>query len=82
MPDWVAVAHHLPSYKVRRLLHKWTVEIPKALMPNRQRTLRSFFSAAGTQGAAAAATARPTAAAATAADTALTPSAGAGDSER
>ena len=81
VPDWVvAVAHHLPSYKVGRLLHKWTVEIPKVLMPNRQRTLRSFFSAAGAPGAAG--TARPTAPAATAADTALTPSAGAGDSER
>ena len=81
VPDWVvAVAHHLPSYKVGRLLHKWAVEIPKVLMPNRQRTLRSFFSAAGAPGAAG--TARPTAPAATAADTALTPSAGAGDSER
>ena len=33
MPDWVAVAH-LPSYKVRRLLHKWSVEVPRVLMPN------------------------------------------------
>ena len=79
MPDWVAVAH-LPSHKVRRLLGKWSVEILKALMPNRQRALHSFFSAAGAPVAAAAA--RPTTPAATAADTALVPSAGAGDSER
>ena len=46
MPDWVAVAH-LPSYKVRQLLHKWPVEVPKALMLNRQRTLHSFLSAVG-----------------------------------
>ena len=52
MPDWVAVAH-LPSYKVRRILHKWSVEVPKALMPNRQRALCSFFSAAGARGSAA-----------------------------
>ena len=34
MPDWVAVAH-LPSYKVRRTLHRWSIEVPRAIMPNR-----------------------------------------------
>ena len=34
MPDWVAVAH-LPSYKVRRILHRWSIEVPRAIMPNR-----------------------------------------------
>ena len=52
MPDWVAVAH-LPSYKVRRILHKWSVEVPRALIPNRQRALHSFFSAAGARGSVA-----------------------------
>ena len=52
MLDWVAVAH-LPSYKVRRILNKWSVEVPRALMPNRQRTLHSFLSAAGARGSAA-----------------------------
>ena len=79
MPDWVAVAH-LASYKVRRLLQKCSVEIPKALMPNRQRTLRSLFSAAGAQDSAA--PARPTAPNAALADTAPAPSAGAGDPDR
>ena len=37
MPDRVAVAY-LSSYKVRRILYKWSVEVPRALMPNRQRT--------------------------------------------
>ena len=34
MPDWVAVAHK-PPYKIRRILHKWSVEVPRALMPDR-----------------------------------------------
>ena len=46
MPDWVAVAH-LPSYKVRRTLRRWSVEVPRAIMPNRQRTMHSFYTAAG-----------------------------------
>ena len=46
MPDWVAVAH-LPSYKVRRTLHRWSIEVPRAIMPNLQRTMRSFYAAAG-----------------------------------
>ena len=46
MPDWVAVAH-LPSYKVRRTLHRWSIEVPRAIMPNRQRTMHSFYTAAG-----------------------------------
>ena len=46
MPEWVAVAH-LPSCKIRSILHKWSVEVPRAIMPNRQRTPRSFFTAAG-----------------------------------
>ena len=46
MPDWVAVAH-LPSYKVRRTLHRWSVEVPRAVMPNRQRTMHSFDAATG-----------------------------------
>lgn len=46
MPDWVAVAH-LPSYKVRRILYRWSVEAPRAIMPNRQRTMHSFYTAAG-----------------------------------
>ena len=45
MPDWVAVAH-LPLYKIRRILDNWSIEVPRALMPNRQRSLRSFLSAA------------------------------------
>ena len=52
MPGWVAVAH-LPSYKVRRILHKWSVEVTRAVMPNRERALHSFFSAAGARGSAA-----------------------------
>ena len=52
MPDWVAVAH-LPSYKIRRLMHKCSVEVPKTLMPNRQRTLRSFLSTVSERGLAA-----------------------------
>ena len=35
MPDWVAVAH-LPWYKVRRTLNRWSVEVPRAIMPNWQ----------------------------------------------
>ena len=50
MPDWVAVAQ-LPSYKVRRILHNWSVEVPRALMP--KRALNSFVSAAGARGSAA-----------------------------
>ena len=46
MPDWVAVAH-LPSCKVRRVLHRWSIEVPRAILPNRQRTMRSFYTAAG-----------------------------------
>ena len=46
MPCWVAVAH-LPSYKIRRILHRWSVEVPRAIMPNRQRTMHSFHTAAG-----------------------------------
>ena len=46
MPDWVAVAH-LPSFKVRRTLHRWTIEVPRAIMPNRQRTMGSFYTATG-----------------------------------
>ena len=46
MPDWVAVAH-LPSYKVRRTLHRWSIEMPRAIMPNRQRTMHSFYMATG-----------------------------------
>ena len=46
MPDWAAMAH-LPSYNIRRILHRWSVEVPKAIMPNRQRTMHSFFTAAG-----------------------------------
>ena len=46
MLDWVAVAH-LPSYKVRRTLHRWFVEVPRAIMPNRQRTMPSFYTAPG-----------------------------------
>ena len=46
MPDWVAVAH-LPSYKVRRILQRWSVEVPRAIMPNRQRTMHSFYTTAG-----------------------------------
>ena len=46
MPDWVAVVH-LPSYKVRRTLHRWSVEVPRAIMPNRQRTTQRFYTAAG-----------------------------------
>ena len=30
MPDWVAVAY-LPSYKVRRTLHRWSIEVPRAI---------------------------------------------------
>ena len=47
MPDWVAVAH-LPSFKVRHILRRWLVEAPRAIMPNRQRTMHSFHTAAGT----------------------------------
>ena len=46
MPDWVAVAH-LPSYKVRRTFQRWSVDVPRAIMPNRQRTMRSFYTATG-----------------------------------
>ena len=46
MPDWVAVAH-LPSYEVWRTLHRWSIEVPRAIMPNRQRTMHSFYTAAG-----------------------------------
>ena len=46
MPDWVAVAH-LPPYKVQRILYRWSVEAPRAIMPNRQRTIYSFHTAAG-----------------------------------
>ena len=46
MPDWAAVAH-LPSCKIRRILHRWSVEVPRAIMPNRQRTMHSFHTAAG-----------------------------------
>ena len=46
MPDWVAVAH-LSSYKDRRILHRWSVEVPRAIMPNRQRTMHCFYTAAG-----------------------------------
>ena len=48
MPDWVAVAH-LPSHNVRRTLHRWSVEVPRAIMPNRQRTMCSFYTAPGTR---------------------------------
>ena len=41
IPDWVAVGH-LPSYKVRRTLHRWSVEVPRAIMPNQQQTMQSF----------------------------------------
>ena len=35
MSDWDAVAH-LPSYKIRRTLHRWSItEVPRAIMPNR-----------------------------------------------
>ena len=46
MPDWVAVAH-LPSYKVRRTLQRWLIEVPRAVMPNRQRTMHSFYTTTG-----------------------------------
>ena len=46
MPDWVAVAH-LPSYKIRRTLHRCSIEVPRAIMPNRQRTMHSFYTATG-----------------------------------
>ena len=50
MPDWVAVAH-LPSCKVRckvrPTLHRWSIEVPREIMPNRQRTMCSFYTAAG-----------------------------------
>ena len=46
MPDWVAVAH-LPSYNVRRTLRRWSIEVPRAIMPNRQRTMHSFYTATG-----------------------------------
>ena len=46
VPDWVAVAH-LPSYKVRRTFQRWSVDVPRAIMPNRQRTMRSFYTATG-----------------------------------
>ena len=47
MPDWVAVAH-LPSYNIRRTLHRWSTEVPRAIiMPNRQQTTRSFYTATG-----------------------------------
>ena len=46
MLDWVAVAH-LPSYKVRRTLQRWSIEVPRAIIPNRQRTMHSFYTAAG-----------------------------------
>ena len=35
MPDWVAVAR-LPSHKVRRTLRRWSIEVPRAITPNRQ----------------------------------------------
>ena len=46
MPVWVVVAH-LPSYKVQRTLQRWSVEVPRAIMPNRQRTMHSFYTATG-----------------------------------
>ena len=46
MTDWVAVAH-LPSCKVRRTLHRWSIEVPRAIMPNRQRTMCSFYTPPG-----------------------------------
>ena len=46
MPDWVTVAY-LSSYKVRRTLHRWSIEVPRAIMPNRQRTMHSFYTTAG-----------------------------------
>ena len=46
MLDWAAVAH-LPSYKVRRTLRRWSIEVPRAIMPNRQRTMHRFYTAAG-----------------------------------
>ena len=51
MPDWGAVAN-LPSYKVRRTLQRWSIEVPRAIIPNRQRTMRSFYTAAGGRTAA------------------------------
>ena len=79
MPDWVAVAH-LPSYKIRRILHKWSIEVPRALMPNRQGELHSFISAAGARGPPAPAPLPTPAAAPSAA--ALDSSASTGGSER
>ena len=52
VPGWVAVAR-LPSYKVRRILHRWSVEVPRAIMPNRQRTMHSFHTASGARVSAA-----------------------------
>ena len=46
MPDWVAVSH-LPSCKVRRTPHRWSIEVPREIMPNRQRKVHSFYTAAG-----------------------------------
>ena len=52
MPDWVAVAH-LPSYKIRRTLQRWLIEVPRAVMPNRQRTMHSFYTTTGARLSAA-----------------------------
>ena len=70
MPDWVAVAH-LPSYKVRRLLQRWSVEVPRAIMPNRQRTMHSFYATAGARlgGGSESQPARPSAPASRTAET-------------
>ena len=70
MPDWVAVAH-LPSYKVRRILQRWSVEVPRAIMPNRQRTMHSFYTTAGARlgGGSESQPARPTAPASRTAET-------------
>ena len=46
MPDWVAIAH-LPSCKVRRTLHRWSIEVPRAIIPNRQRKMHSFYTLHG-----------------------------------
>jgi len=46
MSDWVAVAN-LPSYKVRRTLRRWSIEVSRAIMPNRQRTMNRFYTATG-----------------------------------
>ena len=48
MPGWVAVAA-LPSYRIRRIMAKWAREVPRAVLPNSQRTIRSYFAAATLQ---------------------------------